>query len=65
MQRGIELHLIETPEFIYSTPPYQFEPNLSILDVLMWNSPKVVNEALRCGLIMRTGNTALKSCELP
>lgn len=46
-RRGISLHFAKTKEFVYDTTPYQYEPNLSILDVLMWNSPTVVADAVR------------------
>lgn len=46
-RRGIALHFAKFTEFVYSTAPYQYEPNLSILDVLMWNSPAVAAEAVR------------------
>lgn len=45
-RRGISLHFAQTREFIYPAAPYQFEPNLSILDVLMWNSPNAVTAAI-------------------
>lgn len=44
--RGIALHFAQPEEFIYDTAPYRFEPNLSILDVLMWNSPERVRSHL-------------------
>ena len=46
-RRGISLHFAATSQFVYPVKPFQFEPSLSILDVLMWNSPSVVAEALR------------------
>ena len=45
--RSVSLHFAQFKEFVYSVTPYQFEPNLSVLDVLMWNSPTVVTEAVR------------------
>lgn len=45
-RRGIALHFLDVPAFTYDTAPYTFEPNLSILDVLMWNAPQVVREAI-------------------
>lgn len=45
--RGISLHFAQPTEFVYSTAPHQYEPNLSILDVLMWASPTTVAEAVR------------------
>ena len=47
--RGISLHFLQAKDFIYSTKPYKFELNLSILDVLMWNPPNVVTAAIRNG----------------
>lgn len=49
-RHGIELNFAEPKEFIYSTAPYHFEPNLSVLDVLMWNSPETVADAVRNGV---------------
>ncbi len=43
---GIELIIREFPAMSYSTGPYSFEPNLSIIDVLMWNSAQKVKEYL-------------------
>lgn len=41
---GIELQFLEYSPIEYDTPGYQFEPNLSILDVLMWNSPEFIKQ---------------------
>lgn len=49
-RREISLHFAQAKEFTYVVLPYQFEPNLSILDVLMWNSPAVVTDAIRNGI---------------
>jgi hypothetical protein len=38
--RNIKLTFRQLPSFTYSTRPYAFEPNLSIIDVLMWNQPE-------------------------
>ncbi|RRV08525.1 hypothetical protein EGJ27_08130 [Pseudomonas sp. v388] len=46
-QRGIELRFIAPSSFIYGTSPYNFEENLSILDVLMWNAPDTVTRYIR------------------
>jgi len=46
-RREISLHSAQVKEFVYVVAPYQFEPNLSILDVLMWNPPVVVAAAVR------------------
>lgn len=37
--RNIRLSFTQTPDFRYACPPYVFEPQLSILDVLMWCTP--------------------------
>lgn len=40
---GIQLSFCEVPPMHYTCPaPYQFIPSLSIIDVLMWNSPEEV-----------------------
>ncbi|KPW76224.1 Uncharacterized protein ALO76_04532 [Pseudomonas syringae pv. coriandricola] len=41
-ERGVELRFLEPASFSYSTAPYPFIDNLSILDVLMWNAPETV-----------------------
>lgn len=41
-ERGIELNFLGVQSFIYATPSYVFEENLSILDVLMWNDAATV-----------------------
>jgi hypothetical protein len=33
-------------EFTYECPGYTFAPNLSVIDTLMWNSPKVIKAHL-------------------
>lgn len=43
---NVDLLFLETTAFHYSTGPYEFVPNLSILDVLMWNDPQKVKEAI-------------------
>jgi hypothetical protein len=42
---GVNLQFVSSSEFKYSTGPYQYEPHLSVLDVLMWSAPEVVKEA--------------------
>ena len=45
-ETGIKL-TIQTPiDFIYECGNYTFEPNLSIIDVLIWNSPKTIRSFL-------------------
>jgi len=46
-ERGIRLGFTGTPSFVYDCKPYAYEPHLSILDVLMWNSPEEV--CAQCG----------------
>ena len=46
-RRGVDLYFAKTREFSYPTIPYKYEPYLSILDVLMWNSPAAVGDAIR------------------
>lgn len=44
--RGMKLGFTRVPEFAYECSPYVFEPNLSILDVLMWNDPEAVRQEM-------------------
>ncbi|RMN97321.1 hypothetical protein ALQ50_00246 [Pseudomonas coronafaciens pv. coronafaciens] len=46
-ERGVELRFLEHASFSYSTGPYTFFENLSIVDVLMWNAPETVLAYLR------------------
>jgi hypothetical protein len=39
---GIKLTIQQFSNMTYSCGPYQFEPGLSILDVMMWNSPEEI-----------------------
>ncbi len=45
-ERGIALEFLEFPTFEYDTGSYAFEPDLSVLDVLMWNDPGSIRAAL-------------------
>lgn len=45
-ERGIEIEFRDLPAFRYSCQDYEFIPNLSIIDVLMWNAPEKVREHL-------------------
>lgn len=47
--RGIELSILPPPKLIYDCAPYEFVEHLSILDVLMWNKPETVRDALISG----------------
>lgn len=44
-QQGIKLCFSCFGEFDYATPGYAYSPGLSILDVLMWNTPQIVRDA--------------------
>ena len=48
-QQDIDLYFAEFEIFEYLTPSYGFEPHLSILDVMMWNSPKLIIEKVKSG----------------
>ena len=48
-QRGVSLFFAEFEKFEYSTTPYSYEPHLSILDVMMWNTPEDIVAALKHG----------------
>ncbi len=48
-QRGVSLFFAEFEEFRYVTTPYIYEPSLSIIDVMMWNSPEDIAIALKQG----------------
>lgn len=44
MQRGVKLTFLNLPALEYQPGDYVFEPNLSIIDLLMWNRPEVIRE---------------------
>jgi hypothetical protein len=46
-REGVRLRFLDFEPFVYGTPGYVFENSLSILDVLMWNSPDEIVEAIR------------------
>lgn len=54
-ERGIQLGFTDMVSFNYPTGHYQFIEHLSIIDVLMWNSPEAVKTYL---------DSRLDSCEL-
>ena len=56
-RRGIELSFLEMPVFRYDTGPFEFEPHLSILDVMMWNPPAAIRAALADATIIATAET--------
>ncbi|MEZ4771118.1 MAG: WbqC family protein [Caldilineales bacterium] len=45
-QRGVQIEFRELPPLVYSCLAYQFVPNLSIIDVLMWNEPVRIRQHL-------------------
>lgn len=57
---GIELSFLETGDFKYTTPGYAFEPNLSILDAMMWNDAGSIRRALLSLARVTTATTMLK-----
>lgn len=46
-REGVELLFLQFDSSPYETPGYTFENDLSILDVLMWNSPAIVMRMLQ------------------
>jgi hypothetical protein len=50
--RGITLELLSSDPLHYDPAPFAFQPNLSILDVLMWNEPATVRAALAAAEIV-------------
>jgi hypothetical protein len=62
-KRGVALEFLKVKDFIYPTGSFPFMPNLSILDVLMWNSPEVVRIALQTGSSIIGGVSAEESVE--
>jgi hypothetical protein len=45
-EHGIRLHFTQPIEFSYTCRRYRFAPDLSIIDVLMWNAPEIVRALL-------------------
>ena len=43
---GLDLGFLEVDTFEYSTTGYEFEPNLSIIDTMMWCHPSIIRGAL-------------------
>ena len=46
-QKHIELHAMSFSSFEYETGSMDFEKNLSILDVMMWNSPSTIRQKMK------------------
>lgn len=54
---GVSLAFLSMAEFKYDTGPFEFIPHLSIIDVLMWNSPETVRNAIKmCASIERVSS---------
>lgn len=45
-KKGVTLVIREFENMTYSTNPYNFEPAMSIIDVMMWNSPQQIKNYL-------------------
>jgi hypothetical protein len=43
---GVSLSVQAYKNFVYDTRTYNYEPALSVIDVMMWNSPEVIKEFL-------------------
>ena len=56
---GIALFIQSYEHMTYSCGPFRFEPGLSILDVMMWNSP----ETIRAHLDRRRGSAGERRAE--
>ncbi len=52
-RHGITLEFLDFPTFEYETAPFEFEPNLSVLDVLMWNEPAQIRAAMSGATLIR------------
>jgi len=44
---GVKLNFLQMNEIVYFQGKHSFIPNLSIIDVLMWNSPDVIKRMLQ------------------
>jgi len=43
---GVALKFLNFRNFVYPTGPFQFQEGLSILDVMMWNHPEAIRDAI-------------------
>lgn len=50
---GVGLNFLTPPDFVYDTSPYEFHPQMSIIDVLMWNSPESILDAIHGAQLTR------------
>lgn len=56
---GIALRFLDMPPFRYDPAPYQYVPNLSVLDVLMWNNPSEIrNFVLEQSIVVTAGDSS-------
>ena len=62
-KRGVALEFLKVKDFSYPTGSLPFIPNLSILDVLMWNRPEVVRRALQTNSSIIAGVSAEESVD--
>jgi hypothetical protein len=46
LEQGVELNFINPIAYEYNVSPLIYQPNLSIVDVLMFNSPEIVREKM-------------------
>ena len=52
-RNGVALNFLHSQAPTYATPGFAFQPNLSVLDALMWNDPPTVLAAVRTFKIER------------
>ncbi len=45
-EKGVKLYFSEFSEFKYDTGPYEYQPHLSVLDVMMWNSAEKIHDEI-------------------
>ena len=45
-QRGIKLEFLENHRYSYDTSPYKFAEDLSVIDVMMWNSAEEIRSII-------------------
>jgi hypothetical protein len=49
---AVALRFLDMPAYIYPTADFEFVPSLSILDVLMWNEPAAVVDAIETARVV-------------
>lgn len=45
-KKGVELYFSEFSAYEYDTGPYEYQPHLSVLDVMMWNSAENIHQQI-------------------